>query len=379
MADATRPFGSWRLRGGRYDTPGLPVEMLSELALYQRLVLDVAQNLYKQRHPLRRRIPRGFSAGFDLRLTEVRHGSVVPVLETPILAEQDEIDRMPDGIFDESRLLIQNALRMIADEGALPRDFPIPALREFARFGRSLKDDEFIVFDEGSPAQATYSREVRRKIQAFTRRVLFEVEVVVVGQITGLLADRSAFEIRLSSTGRTVAGGYSADDVFPDLVAHLGSSSMAPTVALNCVALQDRDENILEIKDVLGVEPVLPEEWSARLKEIAEMPAGWYDGSGEPISRLTVRQAETLLLELLENGVHGHHVYPMPDGGIQLEWPHEHGEVSMEIKPGNILVSYYFNKRNDGDDRELTCAWRDVDRMVAFIREGIDVVQRLGA
>ncbi|WP_420117552.1 hypothetical protein, partial [Micromonospora sp.] len=57
--------------------------MLSEFARYERLVVDVAKAIYKNRHARRQRVPRGFATGFELRLTEIQVGSVVPVLEVP--------------------------------------------------------------------------------------------------------------------------------------------------------------------------------------------------------------------------------------------------------------------------------------------------------
>lgn len=69
MAEPGRVFSAMRLRGGRYERRGFPLEALPELARYERLVLDVAKVLWKQSNP-DRRVPRGFAEQLQLRLTK---------------------------------------------------------------------------------------------------------------------------------------------------------------------------------------------------------------------------------------------------------------------------------------------------------------------
>jgi hypothetical protein len=77
--DPDTTFGGFRMSGGRYDQPGLPLQSLSELEHHERLIASVAQALYKARHPLRKRLPTGFRDAFKLRLAAIETGSVVPV------------------------------------------------------------------------------------------------------------------------------------------------------------------------------------------------------------------------------------------------------------------------------------------------------------
>ncbi|MDX6764631.1 hypothetical protein SIN09_35915, partial [Streptomyces sp. F8] len=139
MGTEARGFGSWHLKGGRYEQRGLPVEVLSEFARYERLVIDVAKGIYKRRHAMRQRVPRGFTSSFSLRLSEVRRGSVIPVLEVAPQDSSTLFDDDDSGIFEEARLVIQRALKSIGEGDGIPGDFPVNALREFSRFGRSLQ------------------------------------------------------------------------------------------------------------------------------------------------------------------------------------------------------------------------------------------------
>ncbi|MET8100693.1 hypothetical protein ABZV29_30225 [Streptomyces sp. NPDC005236] len=370
MGTDSRAFGSWRLQGGRYEQPGLPVEVLAEFARYERLVVDVARGLYKQRHASRQRVPRGFASSFSLRLSDIRRGSVIPVLERTAVDADALFDDRDAGIFEEARTVIQDALRSIQDGSGIPRTFPPHALREFSSFGRSLRGDEFIEFDSGTSGAVIYSQPVRRQIQEQARLERFEIETLVSGQVVGVSADKGIFEFRLTRGDRVVPGHFSSDDIVADLKQYLDRSTMAPTVAINAVAIQSMNEDIIEIQDVLSIEPVLPPEWSDRLVELHDLEAGWLDGVGQQVSRKVLREVESLLLEFLDEQVQRPYIYPTEDGGVQLEWPYSAGEVTLTVTSDEKVEADAFSK---GDDRESdrTFHWRQLSEITEFVIGGI--------
>ncbi|MGW0368559.1 hypothetical protein ACWDZW_06465 [Streptomyces coeruleorubidus] len=370
MGTDSRAFGSWRLQGGRYEQQGLPVEVLAEFARYERLVVDVARGLYKQRHASRQRVPRGFASSFSLRLSDIRRGSVIPVLERTVVDDDALFDDRDAGIFDEARMVIQDALRSIQEGSGIPRTFPPHALREFSRFGRSLRDDEIIEFDSGTPSAVIYSQTVRRQIQEQARLERFEIETLVSGQVVGVSADKGIFEFRLTRGDKVVPGRFSSDDIVADLKQYLDRSTMAPTVAINAVAIQSMNEEIIEIQDVLSIEPVLPLEWSERLAELHDLEAGWLDGVGQQVSRKVLREVESLLLEFLDEQVQRPYIYPTEDGGVQLEWPYSAGEVTLTVTPDEKVEAFAFSKEDDRES-DRTFHWRQLSEITEFVIGGI--------
>ncbi|MCX5170488.1 hypothetical protein OG616_21075 [Streptomyces antibioticus] len=370
MGTDSRAFGSWRLRGGRYEQAGLPVEVLAEFARYERLVVDVARGLYKQRHATRQRVPRGFASSFSLRLSDIQRGSVIPVLERTVVDADALFDDRDAGIFEEARMVIQDALRSIQEGSGIPRNFPPHALREFSSFGRTLRDDEFIEFDSETPNAVIYSQSVRRKIHEQARLERFEIETLVLGQVTGVSADRGTFEFRLTRGERTILGRFSSDDIVADLRQYLDRSTMAPTVAISAVAIQSMDEEIIEIQDVLSIEPVLPADWSDRLSELHDLEAGWLDGVGRQVSRKVLREVESLLLEFLDEQVQRPYIYPTEDGGVQLEWPYSAGEVTLAVAADGKVEAYAFSKSDDQED-DKTFHWRQLSEITEFVIGGI--------
>ncbi|MBD0838868.1 hypothetical protein [Streptomyces sp. TRM68416] len=370
MGTDSRAFGSWRLRGGRYEQQGLPVEVLAEFARYERLVIDVARGLWKQRHAARQRVPRGFASSFSLRLSDIQPGSVVPVLERATNDSDALFDDIDTSIFDEARLLIQDTLRSIQSGAGIPRTFPPHALREFSRFGRSLQDGEFIEFDGGSPSAAIYSQPVRRLIHEQARLERFEIETLATGQVVSVDAEKGTFGFRLTG-GKSIPGRFSSDDLVPDLRQYLDRSTMAPTVAVNVVAIQSIIGETIEIQDVLSIEPVLPAEWSERLVELQTLENGWLDGVGKEVSRKLLREVESLLLEFLDAQVERPYIFPTEEGGVQLEWPFTRGEVTVIVLPDDKVEAYAFSKEEDQESENLL-HWRQLEEITEFVTRGIN-------
>lgn len=70
---------------------------------------------------------------------------------------------------------------------------------------------------------------------------------------------------------------------------------------------------------------MIPEYIDKRLKEIAELPAGWYDGEGVTPSSIEIETARRICNLLIEAGVFAeeHHgmfgICAIPVGGIRIE------------------------------------------------------------
>ncbi|WP_328735443.1 hypothetical protein [Streptomyces bobili] len=293
---------------------------------------------------------------------------MVPILERAT-NETDTLFDEDSGIFDEARILIQDTLRSIQSGSGIPRNFPPHALREFSRFGRSLQDDEFIVFDSGSTSEVVYSQPVRRLIHEQARLERFEIETLIAGQVLGVNAEKGTFDFRLSS-GKQVLGRFSSDDIVADLKQYLDRSTMAPTVAVNAVAIQSLDGDFIEIQDILSIEPVLPPEWSERLVALQALESGWLDGIGKEVSRKLLRQVESILLELLDAHVERPYIYPTEEGGVQLEWPFTSGEVTLVVLPDEQVELYAFSKQDDTESAK-TLHWRDLEDIAVFVTGGI--------
>lgn len=364
-----RAFGHVRLRGGRYDQPGLPVTTAVELARYQRLVSAVAYHLYMRAHPKRKRAPRGFSESLDLRLVDVQPGSVIPVLSrTPT----SQPTLLGDDWHEQARVLINEALANINRDQRLPAGFPVEALKEFASFGRSLQDDEVIEFSGNGADVAPFTPQTRRRIQSLANLEEIEVELLVQGQVIGLHSDPQRLDVLLAApSNRKLVGEYTDPGMWDTLREFLGFADRAPLAALSVVARQGLDGEIRAIVDVLGIEAALPTEWADRIAELASLRKGWLDPDSDSPSRETLDVTEEFLLACVDEGLPRPSIYPSADGGVQLEWRTDSVSVELDILNSGTAHAYAFDIAGN-DDHELVQTEIDSDALLNFATEHLN-------
>lgn len=365
-----RIFGHVRLRGGRYDQPGLPVTTAVELARYQRLVSAVAYHLYMRAHPKRKRAPRGFSESLDLRLVDVQPGSVVPVLSRVLATGQHTITG--EDWHDQARVLINEALANINRDERLPAGFPVEALKEFASFGRSLQDDEEIEFSGNGAEVVGFTPRTRRRIQSLANLDEIEVEMLVQGQVIGLHSDPQRLDLVLADAShRKLVAEYTDPAMWDTLREFLGFADRAPLAALSVVARQGLDGEIRAIVDVLGIEAALPTAWADRIAELAALRRGWLDSDSDSPSREALDVTEEFLLACVDEGLPRPSIYPSADGGVQLEWRTERVAVEVDILNSGTVSGYAFDVAGN-DDHELVLPEFDTDALLNFTTEHLN-------
>ena len=367
---ADQSFGSIRFVGGRYEQFGLPISAMAELERYSKLVGTVAHFLYLQRNPRRKRVPRGFDNALELRLIGVEQGSVVPVLERAPSDEADLIGTL--DIYEESRRLINSALREAAASDSLPFEFPRKAIRELVQFGRSLGDDERIELSGRGEPTAILDKAVRQKVQRLADLDALDVETVVLGQVTGLRSKPQQFDLLLPAPeSRSIQGTYSDPAMFDVLWEFTGFVDQAPLASLAGVVRQGRDGELLSITDVLGIEAALPPAWTERIREIASVPDGWLSPLSVPPTREVLDILEVLLLGCVDQGLGRPLMFPSGEGGVQLEWRGAEKNVEIEILNSGKIEAAWFEPRGDGCVDRIFL-FSDIEDVVDFVGANVD-------
>lgn len=359
-------FGTLRLVGGRYSSFGLPVGAVAELQRYEKLLERVANRLYLQENPRRRRVPRGFGDLMDLRLVAIGEGSVVPVLS--------RTRPVTDGLFpsvdwyDESRRLINEALREISDSNRVPSRFPRSALGDLAQFGRSLRDDERIELSGVNEPVAVLDPGTRTRIAALAQIDEIEIETTVLGQITGLRSDPQRFDLVLIGQDRyKLQGAYSDPAMWGVLRDLNGFAYTAPLSSLTVVAKQNRDGDLIAIVDVISIEAALPPRWAARIAELAQLQDGWLPPSTEAPTRGVLDVTEELLLACVDDNLPRPSIYPSGDGGVQLEWRAPGYNIEVELLNDGRVELAWFAEMSD-ETEEVEYAVFDAEDILQFIK-----------
>lgn len=316
------PESRLRLTGGRYEGKGFPIDALPELVQYERLVLDVAKDLWLRQHKDRKRVPKGFSSVVGLRLTKVEEGSAIPILIRPEMA-----GTLPDvdapSVLDAAQDVIDEAFHEIVTNNRLPDDFPNGLASHFLRLGRTLQGNEAIEFGvPNSGRAARYTQSVRTRFLTASQDKDFPLDGTLVGRITAL--DTNTLTLTITDLhGRNIPAAYTDDALTPDLMEVFNRRDSAPVVRLDCAQLIAPDETVKSVEDIRSLEVFLSSEdvpGRDRLLELLQLGKGWLDGEGDAPDLLALEQARDLLQSAVENGLPNPGIFPCLDGSVQLQW-----------------------------------------------------------
>jgi len=170
-------------------------------------------------------------------------------------------------------------------------------------------------------------------------------EELIHAYVVGVCSGPLEFQFKREGGERTYRGKFELPETFNTLHEVCGFANRAPLVALTVLRQQSEGRAIV---DVLGVEVVLPSEWSVRLQEFSELAPGWLDGRGLPPSKEALQATESLLLKLLESGLPRPGIFPMPDGGVQLEWGGSSGGLEIEVASVGSVTLYHEDEDDEG-------------------------------
>jgi hypothetical protein len=305
--------------GGRFSLHSAPVTVLAELATFQQLLVVVARHLFKQAHPERQRVPRGFPDAAQLHLTGTRNNCFTAVLSRPsaVLWRQTLFDWK---IFDEARDLSVDALAAAEQGSPLPPGFPPAGLGLLGALGCQLMEDEGLIL-RGNVRTARVSQQSRERIATLAKRPL-ERESVLDGEVEQLDDASDRFWLR-------ARGGERLEVPFKRHQRLLVVEALKerPIIRVRIRGLvvfgPQRKVTMIEEFELVDHErsPEIKKLW-ARIDELSRVPRGWLDGDGQPPTEHAVARARDVLARLLvdQSEVARPKVFPTPDGGLQAEW-----------------------------------------------------------
>ena len=328
-----------RFAGGRFDHHIIPFDVLTDLASYRSLIVEVAKLLFKRRNEERARVPKGFEESFQLGLASVQGGkSAVAVanrlppqatLQIPLIGDTS----YPE--FAEARQYIEQLIQRVNTSGQVPEDFPEELAGKFNPFGKSLHDNEYVELSFGSTPPVRYDNYVRKKI-ILSREATYQSSVDGYFILNGGVVDTGTIHVR--------DGGGEAFDYKPLTHAEFQKAlSSAPAkVRLIGSGLFDRDDKLRRLMEVstLYDEVIIPE-YISRLSEISRTEVGWYDGENpvptDDCIKAIQRFLSSELFDTLKSSVY---LYPTPEGEISAEWSIGNWEVSaVTLDQRNIVFT----------------------------------------
>jgi len=319
-----------RLIGGRFEEHSLPLDVLKDWAAFEELVVEVAKDLYLQENKDRKRVPRGFTDDFSLRLTAIEPGSTIPVLKRYFTGEM-----LPfSDHFTRALALLQAAIIAVNTGHAVPEEFPREYLGYFNRFGSSLREGERIEWTlPGSDQPAVYDRATRKKL-VLTGAKSYQAAADMRGWITEVNAEKNTYTIKLIS-GPKLSGSYPgelANRVIEALREFQRDKFQSCKALVRGLADFDLNDQPVKVAETQHLELLDLNDVAVRCEELAQLKDGWLEGEGKAPTKEglaafihTWDAASTELLPLP-------FIYPTPEGGIQMEWRQGDWEISAEVE-----------------------------------------------
>ncbi|MSR59336.1 MAG: hypothetical protein EXS05_17120 [Planctomycetaceae bacterium] len=367
------PFLRPRLTGPRFEGHAIPLELLSDLAVLEEMVIEVAKWLYLKENQSRKRTPRGFTDDIGLNLTAVEEGSAVPVINLVIASSLLFPSQSPE-YFEKARDCIISAIDAADQNKSISEYLPDRVLGYFDRFGRSLRDGEGIEFTlPSSTRTARLTKEVRRKLilKSFNVKELTE-EVTVHGLVHE--ADQSAMTFQVQLIDNRKIPAPMAIQHWDTILEAFAGYKQGVRVRLQGIGRVDRRDRLLKIESVEHISILDPLDVPARMDELKLLKDGWLDGKGvAPVSAqidwfadaFSTRYPEDLQLP---------HVYPTGDGNVQLEWSLKSHEASLEVNLDKHEAYWHALNLATNDEADMQLQLDDENDWLRLI----ETLQKLG-
>jgi hypothetical protein len=199
-----------RLVGGRFDQNRgwLDFDVLPELLIYKRLLVETAKEEWKRRNPGRERLPKGFEENIHLAFSEVQDGSCVVPVERFIEIEDDVLDLYPEDEVDDAARLIDATVWAAQHDEPFPDRFPTRVIPMFAEWGKTLQPGEGIELGTNhNKMSPRFDAQTRERILSASRGA-YEDRVDLIGEVraaTLKMTEGGGFTVLLE--GETIVEG----------------------------------------------------------------------------------------------------------------------------------------------------------------------------
>ncbi|WP_141305723.1 hypothetical protein [Sinomonas atrocyanea] len=337
-------------------------------------------------------MPEDFAEGMHLTLSDVEDGSATSVLERPqarayekyndyyeagrvdveqtlehlheylVVSPEDRSKADVSGFY----LLDEPAFLNLGASMPLGSKFEIltPSLKDGIEVSSELREMVMLPFAERRQTISDPPKPARR----------VEKGGEIAGHIIKVNADTRSFSMVTAKYGGIqVRGTYKKDSLTADIRQLLERKEHGPLARVKGTLhfegeRLERLDNVTEVQLLeTGKNP-----WSNRFFTLAALGAGWEDAdaqAGAPIAFPALDAAGQILLECesIDRVLPG--IFPLTDGGVQLEWATSQRVTSIEISPDVRFTLFDLLTETNQVEEEETASLQDAKDFAARTKE----------
>ena len=322
-------FLSPRMVGKRFDEHSIPLEFLRDFAALEEMIVDVAKWVYRQEHPDRTRLQRGFTKEVSLHLGGVGEGSSIAQIVMLSLA----VGLFPtetQHCYQQARDKVVSAIAAAESGTEITKHLPEEFLGYFEKIGRSLRDKEAIEFAPNNDQKAILTKETRRKLILSCGKVNELTEDVVLrGSIPEADQDRSSFHLQLMDGTRVRA---TITDQFRAVIMEAFNGYQSGLkVMLQGSGRINRNNKLTGIDTIDQLVALEPNDVATRIEELRVLTNGWLDGAGLALSSDGLDWFSLSFDEIYPPDMVLPYLYPTPEGNLLAEWSIGDNSCSLEV------------------------------------------------
>ena len=360
--------------GERFRNHTLPLSLLRDVEALQGIILEIAKDDYKQAHPNRQRLPRGFSEHLELHLS-ARPGSFVAEVA---LIKDDALLSGCDPHMDQARRACARFVDVLAhvqeQRQGPPPFLPDAAWAYLERFGRGLQPEESIRLTGVNAVEVQLTRELRRRLLLSRPGSAPLTEKVRVLAKLGDVRPRDHEMTLVLVDGRVISAAIN-DQQVDDLGLVTVSEFGKRWVLVKGVASLDVNQQLLRIVEAETVEPLDALDPLVQLEQLQLLSAGWLDGEGQPPSSELLSLVGQWLEEHQRDDDEPPRLYPTAEGGVEAEWRIGRLDLSIEFDPSSGMVEWHALDLDSGVVDEQQVSLRDTSGLKAL---GVKLQHLLG-
>lgn len=324
------------MEGKRFSNRSIPLCILQDVSVLNKIVMDVASVIYLEKNPERKRVRRGFRDDYFLSMSAITPGSAVAeiriekTMPQKTLVETEE-EKCVYEAYDIVSEYLGGNMDVEVNERYVSKIGP-----HLNAFGGGLKEGErFLIGRDGK--MYTYDTEVRRKLIGEDAEHLEMFEIY--GTVSEIDCDTRSFKVTYggyskplrmtfpfseSASGSLVKGALNRGKVFVKAVGRFKGKKLSKVEQVEEFA----------ILDTLDIQ--------ARLYEMQFIEPGWAEGGGVAFDKNALNDFAALLdtfvywpSETLPR------IFPTPEGNLEFEWGCGGIDLIMEVGLENLTGTLF--------------------------------------